>query len=208
MTFEHAAGLIPKIRGLRSVHARAECAVLLTEFCQTDQEAVELLGCVAKPRWPGLEQARVITRRLRGGEPETHGERADFHLTQIRRLARLRRYPYTDPTGELELAEVLRRYSQSPEHAREVIDELLVDTSFCPTPHEIVQVARATAPERARPHCEQCGGTGWQYIERTGLTGVGRCACQNPKKQPAAAAEPGDDSPKSGGLQRAGHLKT
>ena len=104
---------------------------------------------------------------------------------QVKRLAGY--HGYNDMKHEI--LRVLMTHAASDEHAERVITHILDtrrpnENSFisCPTPAEMIDYLAmfpATLNQRKAPDpgCPICGGSGWRFTERDGISGADKCPC-------------------------------
>ena len=99
---------------------------------------------------------------------------------QIMRCSALQKFPLF-PEGVKELRDTLQRVAQTPALARKIMDLILDEREYCPTPKEIKEMAEdVKRKEEATPTgCDCCRGNPW-VISAAGDS-MRRCEC--PKGQ-------------------------
>jgi hypothetical protein len=108
-------------------------------------------------------------------------------------ILRLRGFPRFDQLGEqgqAELVKALQQASQSAEHGRAVVQEIVETYRLMPVPADVYEVAaRLRREESAADDCQFCLGSGWMQIKRGEYTAVDRCPhCVRGRQLQAAAA--------------------
>ena len=100
----------------------------------------------------------------------------EFCASQILRLSGLPFYPVEDAAA-FELLQALEEHTDTAEHAKAVIDELLYSCERCPIPADIRRVCLEKRPARPNGHeiCARCGGSGWVIREVGGYEGAAKC---------------------------------
>ena len=99
----------------------------------------------------------------------------------VARLAGLPTYPKDNP---LALTELIRAFEtcRSLEHAETVVEGLLRECDFAPTPAAIHRTIRNTAPSEIGEPCKLCEGTGFREVERVHegrkFSAAEFCACR------------------------------
>lgn len=99
-------------------------------------------------------------------------------------LARLTGLPRYPKDNSLALKELIKAFESchTPEHAATVVEELLRECDFAPTPAAIYRTVRNTASPATRPECESCEGTGFMIVERVRegrrFTAAEYCSCR------------------------------
>lgn len=99
---------------------------------------------------------------------------------QMRRLARLRDFP--------DCADALRDLSEAllsapDDSALEAwVTGWIIDSEFAPRPAEVYREFQAPLEYYQRPPlepiCKRCDDTGWEIVEKAGITGARKCACR------------------------------
>ncbi len=107
---------------------------------------------------------------------------------QIMRCSALQKFPLY-PEGIRELRDTLKKAAQSPSRAERVMDRVLNEREYCPTPKELQQIAADILREEDETPagCQDCGGTPWvttqitviDYYTREPMVreGARRCFC-------------------------------
>jgi hypothetical protein len=69
--------------------------------------------------------------------------------------------------GVQELIDTLDQHSHTEDHARRIMDRLLLECQFCPTPAQIQATATMEpAFTKAPKGCSQCNGSGWLSVKK------------------------------------------
>lgn len=97
----------------------------------------------------------------------------------VQRWAGQRGFP-RERLAAVALVDTLQSVAVSAAHAAAIAEDLMVETVFCPTPHEIRQCAVAIKDQYSRPvaTCNDCRGTGWREVKVRGYDAVERCGCR------------------------------
>src|SRR5688572_25635633 len=94
-------------------------------------------------------------------------ERRKFCKAQIGRLGDMAQFPETKP-GLSNLVDALERWTVSEAHAEDVIQRVIDEFIFCPSPAQIRSVALGCRPDVRPASCELCRDTpGWIQTTRT-----------------------------------------
>jgi hypothetical protein len=105
-----------------------------------------------------------------------------------------------NPGDATELARAIKRHAKTGYHVRAIVQHLLDNSEFCPTPSAIAnaaEIAETQPPPKYRPadpDCPRCGGTGRVHEKRVVTTGpypgvyegVGDCECRLVEKAETA----------------------
>ena len=94
-------------------------------------------------------------------------------------ILRLRGFPRFDQLGEqgqAELVRALQQASQSPEHGRAVVQEIVETYRLMPVPADVYEIAARLRNEEPAPDdCKFCLGSGWMRVKRGEYDAVDRC---------------------------------
>jgi hypothetical protein len=119
--------------------------------------------------------------------------------TEARRLLTLP----ANPGDSTEIARAIKRHAKTNYHVRAIVQHLLDNSEFFPTPSAVVnaaEIALTEAPPKFRPadpNCDKCGGTGRvaARIKATGgpfpgvpYDGVAHCECRLVEPRKAVTA--------------------
>ncbi len=106
---------------------------------------------------------------------------------RVLRFSGLPGFPTTEE-GQDELVDAMRELAEDADHADRMVRKWWKLSSFCPTPHDLYQMAPSVRPEPTETHdadCSECEGSGWKRgtVART-IAGetityptVERCEC-------------------------------
>ncbi len=114
-------------------------------------------------------------------------------IPQVLRFSGCPGWPETKE-GQLELANTMAEISTDPAHAERIADAWRdqnfavkgKEVRWAPTPHDLTQMARWTAPPTPatdEPPCSECDGSGWVLLPERQIHGdsyssVEPCACR------------------------------
>ena len=76
----------------------------------------------------------------------------------------------TEPGLRDELLRVLGSHAQDDAHAQRIVDTIVETADFCPTPAELIRIARATERaqqteyELTKTRCNDCGDSGFRQV--------------------------------------------
>lgn len=83
-----------------------------------------------------------------------------------------------------DLGRVLERLAKSDEHATEIVDRLLLNAKFRPTPADISETCRllSQSKEVLPAGCAECVGADYVIVEVEGNTAAKRCRCDRGRR--------------------------
>lgn len=89
-----------------------------------------------------------------------------------------------NPGDSIELARALKRHAKTEYHVRSIVQHLLDNQQFYPTPSAIRETAEICLveppPKYKAPEsdCSTCGGTGFRHVVVRGIEYSGVCECR------------------------------
>ncbi len=105
-----------------------------------------------------------------------------FCVDQIQRLSVFPRFDFIGTEGQRVLRDWLERRGDDTPETRAGIARLIdtaIELDQLPTPADLSRIWQEQHPPRATASysCEYCQGSGWEIVERGGVSGALRCRC-------------------------------
>ncbi len=101
-------------------------------------------------------------------------------------------YP-SAPEAKRELIDAVCDSCVSASHGSQVKEAIIYDCDRSPTPKQIRDIARQSAPKTNTPTCSKCDGTGFIQVKKGHYSAVDYCSCRQRPDTHGPAAETEQD---------------